>query len=219
MRFPLCILAIAFYLFQACTDKKKHFTRYNTKIYKEVFYCKVSKWDSATGLSSLSENFDKAFSLLPIKTSSYQSEIRIYYQGAFCERFFRETIYKDSVDIQLLDCRSDRRNDSLFMKTGALIQAKGKLDKQLSLDLDSLPANKIWQDKQDDVLDGINTYFIEVKRGSEIKRILIDNPLEKETAGTDGRHIYNLLKTIQQQYSFRFFDKWYEIDSLAFRNP
>ncbi|MES2774124.1 MAG: hypothetical protein V4722_08060 [Bacteroidota bacterium] len=205
-------------LFSACNSNNARLTRISSIVNKEVYYGQASEWVTQDTLTQYALDFNKAFALSPIQQSSSGIEIRIYYRGAFCERFFIQTFNGESSYITLLNCGGKRRNDSLFMKTGNIIQATAGTNQLMIAYLDSLPSSLIWEDKVEDVLDAANTYFIELKQGPIIKRILIANPFDKEMIDDNGRHISQFLKNISTTYSFRFFDGWNKIDSLAFRN-
>lgn len=215
---PLVFVMLLYLLLFSCMDNKTNFIRKTTEINKEVFFgiARPLKNDS---LEQISKDFQQAFRLVPLENDMSQTEIRIYFLSAWRERFFREIINGDSSNLYILNCKTDRRNDSLFMTTGTIIEAKGKLVKKIFSKTSLLPKAKIWEFKNDTpVLDGGDTYFIEVKSRNEIRRVLIDNPFGKGPNDIDAQYVSDFIKIITNSYSFNFNDHWGIIDSTAFRN-
>ena len=187
---------------------------------KEVFYGTMSELATKDTLALISLGYERAFDLNSIEKSSAETEIRIVYFNAFQERFFRQVYNKDSVDIELIDCGTVKRNDSLFMRFGKSLTTKKRFERQVLAMLELLPYRKFVPDSYSTEpldMDSGNGYFIQVKRKGIVKTILIDKPFDKAPTDQEARYICNFLKTISKCYSFKFDDDWKIIDSLAFK--
>lgn len=201
----------------SCKNNNPSFVRKNIDNNKELFFA-IARPEKNDSLDQISRDFINAFNLYPLEDTSVKNEIRIYYVSAWRERFFREIIMGDSATAYLLNCKTDRRSDSLFMTIKTIIEAKGKFEKNILAKLPFLPKAKIWDNKNDPpVLDAGDTYFIEVKNENNVKRMIIDNPFGKALIDIDAKYVSEFIKIITNSNSFQFNDNWKKIDSTAFR--
>lgn len=184
---------------------------------QNVFYGKVnSSKDSLMEL--LSMDMEKSFSLPPINLSSSEKEIRIYYSGVWYERFYIEKQSSDSIEFRVYNCRSSRKNDSLFMNIKETIKATGKQHSQHLRNTDRLPVFKNCQLEDNiDYLDKGYFYFIEVKSGPSNKKILIDDNCLQLSNDKEIVNISKFIKSIDKSLNVSFGKSWQSLDSLAFK--
>jgi len=175
------------------------------EINREVFFAQktLSMNDSIIELASI--NINTAFNLVPIEHSQYSNEIRLHYLDAFNERFFIEKKMEDSTFTSLYNCKTINREDSLFMKIGTLITLNFKSLSSKIINSDSVPdLPKYDRITNTNSLDGGPTYFYQIKKGSSIKKGIIDYSLKPEKNNTDIQNILLFINAITEKYSFDF---------------
>jgi len=200
------------------SGNKEKIIREKRELNYENFFGKTTDVKEDSLIKKMGIEMNSAFNLYPIYKSAFKNEIRIYFANAFNERFFRELYTADSLVVEILNCKTDRRNDSLFMKIGTSIKAAGKYAQDSLVSTQFLPDLKCLMDKQksNNVLDGSTVYFIQIKSGAITKEILINEPFETEQKDSDAKNISNFIRDINRKYGFKFYDSWNTIDSLAF---
>ena len=216
----LFFLSVQFFI-QSCSNKGSDFKREKLEINKEFFFGKDQKIETNNLIKTMTSDVEKSFNLNPIYKSTNENEVRIYFANPFVERFFFQYFNSTDLTVGLYDCKTDRRNDSLFMHIFRLITIKGRYSKDSLVKIASLPNYSLQIDKNSPdtpVLDDGAIYFIQVKNGATIKEILINKPFQKEESNHDSKEISNFIRAIEKQYNFVFYDNWKSIDSLAFMN-
>ncbi len=204
-------------LFISCKDSVK-LNREKSTLDEYVFYGKVGDIQKDSLIDLLSAAMEKAFSIEPINLSPATKEIRIYYGDVWSERFYIERFENDSIEVELYKCRSDRRNDSIFMIIKERIRATGKYDVRDITNVDSLPDLKDCQPKDTAVyLDKGYAYFIETKSGQSFKKILVNDNCLMIQNDKEVTCIINFLHSLSKSLNFNFSDTWQQIDSAAFK--
>ncbi len=209
----LCLILLA------CSTKSNKLTRQQILINRELFYGIDKKLDSITLLNEMSQDMANAFSLAPITKSTAEREIRVYFSSVWQEVFFLLTYQNGSLTVELYNCETDRKKDSLFMKIHTLIRGTGKYDIAKITKADTLPIlrNCIIKDTVD-YLDKGFIYFIQTKSGKSFKTILMNDNCELLQNDQEITHIKNFIQSLNKNFNFTFYDPWTKIDSLAFLN-
>jgi len=203
-------------VFGSCHKRNTYQKVVNTNLSERFLYIKDSSLDTSL-TAAIREEIDKGFNLEPIEFSDKKAEIRIYYLGNWNSRFLRQLFIKDSVIAELYQCRVANRGDSIFMKLGDKITAKGLAATKILDNIEELPS--LFRDPiQDDALDNSNYYLIQLKYNNNIKTITINNPFTTREPKKNLHAISKFITSISQEYSFNFFSPWKEIDSLAFKS-
>jgi hypothetical protein len=196
---------------QRHVSKYERTTEYNLT---EVFLYPKDNKTNVPLETAIKEEIDKGFQLAPIKNSNKKAEIRIYFVGAFNSRFLRQIFQDDSVLVELNQCRVVERNDSILMKLGTKITAKGKAAPNILRASTELPV--FYQNAVEGVLDG-SSCLIQIQYQHLTKTLSIDLPFPPNEQDPDKQKITNFLNIICQKYSFRFNGSWDNTDSLAFK--
>ena len=138
-------------------------------------------------INHVSLDMNKAFGLESIERSAHIDETRIYFTSPFKERLFLEKQSKDSTIADIFNCKIINRRDSLFMKIGNHIKLNYKFYFNQEVNTDSIPVLLDYiKDTSTNVADGGISYFYEIKKGSLIKKGIIDmnNKTEKVIKGS-----------------------------------
>ncbi len=212
-------LSIPILLFAGCSVNTTPLTRQQVAVNREVFFGTDSNADTTELVLKLSQDMEKAFSLVPLTRSQADRETRIYYASIRQELFFVQKYQHDSLTVELYQCGTERKNDSLFMRIGGLIKAGGKYDIDKLVRDDMLPVFKDCRVSNGvQHLDKGYIYFIQVKTGKVVKNILMNDNCELVTADKEIEHTKDFIRSISATFNFAFYDPWDKIDSLAFRN-
>ncbi len=157
-------------LFISCDDNVR-LKREKSTLDEYVFYGKVGDIQKDTLTNLLSAAMEKAFFIEPTNLSAATREIRIYYADVWSERFYIARFENDSIEVSLYKCRSERKNDSIFMIIKERLRATGKYDISDITNVDSLPDLKDCQPKDSAVyLDKGYVYFIETGVGNPLRK-------------------------------------------------
>ncbi len=203
---------------------QKKMTKKVIPLQESNFYSNEKALNNDSILIQLSNAFDKVFKLSAIEKSTFKNEVRIYFINPFFERFFIEKQSDDSIHTRLYNCKTNRKrnntlkmkdNDSLFMQIGGLITLDFKGPTEPFIYFDSIPTFKNFYtaDTIGNVLDDGSTYFYEFKKGSMIKKGLIDKPLETGNNNFDAIYVVKFIRYINDKYTFHFWDTWINIVS------
>ena len=200
-----------------CNDKNPSFDRRLNDISIETFYAIDKHKGNDSLIITIIEDVTKAFKLEPMHLSNAGSEIRIYFISPFGEKFFHQKVIDGKAYIKLINCKTIKRADSLFMKQNACIEAKEKFD-YIDLNTDSIPpfTTLLTDGLEPGTTDIGNTYLIQVKNKSGNKSILINNPFDIEDESFAVKYSRNLIDRINKDFNFHFYDSWNKIIDSAF---
>ncbi len=209
-------------LIYSCRDNAGNFKREVSNINSQVFYgIDSGEHTNKELLKLITLGINKAFGLKNIKESPAENELRVYCLFSFGEIFFRQEFINGNANLELFICRTIKKGDSLFMNIKTEIKSKGKYPYDSSLNVnflsDSLTID--YTNKEEDVLDGVDQYVIQIKNNALNKYILIHRPFEFKDMDVNTKYIYNLLRNIMANFSFKFHDPWEKIVDSAFGNP
>lgn len=187
------------------------------KLDKEVLYTIDKDLQTDSLIFAVANDMQNAFSLEPIETSQTTYEIRIYFASLWHEKFFITRLHGDSISSELYNCKTDRRNDSLFMKFENRISSVVKTTHMLDTDL--LPSFEQNLPKDSVVtLDSGYSYFILTKTGNKIKRILVNDKYLEASYSVSANRIKKFIQSVADQYNFSFYDSWEKVEELAFKH-
>jgi hypothetical protein len=195
----------------ACNNKKNINVRTINIGYKEKFvgFAKriITIEDTLTFLESALNN---GFELEPIRLSSKEKEIRIFYVAPFRQRFFRQQCDSGTIKSELYNCGIFERNDSFYIKIGASINSAKKYSKIQYPITNFLPDYKIYNPKIKGVLDAGSTFFVQIKDGENIiKKMIVENPCTKDSKkDAELENICIFLTALNKDNNFRFWDSW-----------
>jgi hypothetical protein len=200
-----------------CNDKNQSVDRKLNNISTETFYAIDKHKGNDSLIFTIIEDVTKAFKLEPMHLSKADSEIRIYFISPFGEKFFHQKVINGQSFAKLINCKTIKRGDSLFMKQNGYIEAKEKFDYK-DLNTDSIPLFSTW------LTDGVepgttdfgNIYLIQVKNKSVSKTILIKNPFDIDDESFVVSFSRNLIERINEDFNFHFYDSWNKIIDSAF---
>ncbi len=206
-------------LFIGCLTNKNKLTREKSSINQEAFYATDNKFEGANYINQMSLDMGKAFSLVPLKQSTADKEIRIYFASVWHEIFFIEKYQNDSLIVEVYKCETQHKNDSMFMKIQSSVIASGKYDISEIPKFDTLPAfkNCMIEDTVQYIDKGY-MYFIQIKSGKSIRSMLLNDNCFESNKDKESVYIKNFIELLTKRMNFSFYDPWATIDSLAFKD-
>lgn len=203
------IIAIFFF---SC---KKRVTKTRAKLNTEIFFGIKRYIPNDSLIKQVSVDYNIAFGFKPIEHSKSINEIRLFFSGPFKERFFIEKTSDDSISANMFNCNTIKKADSLFMKIGDIITINYISQFDQMPNSDSIPSLITYysKDTAEIMLDGGVTYYYEIKKGSIIKKGIVDVKSNPEKQNNEDKYILNFIKNISDKYSFDFRNSWEDIAS------
>jgi hypothetical protein len=193
---------------------KKRVTKTRTKLNTEIFFGYKRYIPNDSLINQVSADYNVAFGLKPIEHSKNINEIRLFFLGPFVERFFIEKKSNDSINANIYNCKTIQKGDSLLMKIGDIITVNYKFKFDQMPNSDSIPFLVSYsKDTSETILDGGVTYYYEIKKGSAIKKGIIDAESKPGKQNKEDEYVLNFIKNISDKYSFDFKNSWEDIDS------
>lgn len=216
LRFFSLSLILCLIIF-SCNEKKMLVDRKLKNISTETFYGVDVRQENEALINTIIQDVSKAFKLGPINLSKEESEIRIYFISPFGEKFFQQKVIDGKTYIKLINCKTIKKGDSLFMKQDAYIEATKKSDYEY-LNTESLPPfTTLINDSLAPGMTDIGiTYLIQVNNKFGNKAILITNPFDVEGNDFVVKYSTDLLERINKDFNFHFYDSWDKIVDSAF---